>query len=75
MEKGLGHLCTPARRRVRWQETIPLYQALMHIVLKIVTPLPWENIQNAIICVGTSRSYPSLFISLCAPDPIKMIKL
>ena len=24
---------------------------------------------------GPSRSYPSLFISLCAPDPIKMIEL
>ena len=43
----------------------------MHVVLKIVTSLPWENIQNAIICVGASRSYPFPFFSLCAPGDLE----
>ena len=33
------------------------------IVLKIVTHLLWEHTPNAIICVGTSRSYPYCLIT------------
>ena len=43
--------------------------ALRNVGLKIVTSLLWENIKNAIICVGTSRSYPfpSFLIMLSYP--------
>ena len=43
------------------------YSSVDSGILKIVTRLPWENILNPIIYVGTSHSYPCLFVSLCAP--------
>ena len=43
---------------------------------KIVRCLAWENIPNAIICVGASISTPTVFYSLCAPDlPYKCQRL
>ena len=32
------------------------------MILKIVTRLVWKNLLNAVICVGTSRSYPFTFV-------------